>query len=269
MSTTTSASFASTAYGEGLLIDLGSPSSYPADFFERERWNYYNASIRGHNIVMLGGRELRIPQRERGSARSDEERSVTGSIISSWQDDAVGSSWVIDATPAYTGARRVRRHVVHLLPDFVAVVDEVRLHDPEEISLRWHTVDRCEPDDQGAFLIRGTRAWLAGRVIRLDAGVITVRRGEHAYAPPYDRDRMGELLEQRQESFVEALLTDRSCRILSIFALGPIDEDPATWTETEAGWRYQGPHGTVEVRAAAESLTVHNTTSSARISLPL
>jgi|TARA_B110000495_G_C22811364_1_gene473670 hypothetical protein len=40
-----------------MIIDPGSPSGYPADFFDENRWKYYNASIIGHNVPMFGGRE--------------------------------------------------------------------------------------------------------------------------------------------------------------------------------------------------------------------
>ena len=54
-------------YGERLIVDLGSPSGYPADFFEENRWKYYNASIKGHNVLMFNGREMRVPRKDRGS----------------------------------------------------------------------------------------------------------------------------------------------------------------------------------------------------------
>ena len=256
-------------YGERLIVDLGSPSAYPADFFEHERWEYYNASIRGHNIIMISGRELRSPKRERGTRPTEEERGWTGRFVSAWQDDTLGASWTMDTTPAYEDAELVRRHVVHLLPDVVAVVDDVRLPAPAEISLRWHTIDRCQPDEQGAFLVRGSRAWAAARVVRLDRGTIRTRRAEHTYRPPFDRDRMGEPLEERRESFVEAVVTDAAWRVLSLFAVGPVEEDPRPWMDAERGWRFQGQHGTVEVRAAEELLSACNMRSGAEISHPM
>jgi hypothetical protein len=255
--------------GERLIVDLGSPSGYPADFFERERWEYYNASIRGHNIVMIGGRELRSIHRASDSSPSSQEQRCTGRYVSSSQHDSLGATWIIDATPAYTGAERIRRAVVHLLPSVVAVVDDVRLPVSEEISLRWHTIDRCAPDATGAFLVRGTRAWASARVVRLDPGAVSLRRAEHSYRAPFDRDRLGDPLEGRRESYVEALLEGTSCRILSIFAVGPPEEDPPLWRDTQQGWSLEGSRGPIEVLVSNHLLSVSRMSDGASLSLPL
>ena len=53
-------------YGERLIIDMGSPSSYPADFFTENRWQYYNASARGHNVFLFGDRDMKTGEHDRG-----------------------------------------------------------------------------------------------------------------------------------------------------------------------------------------------------------
>ena len=255
------------AHAERLITDLGSPSAYPADFFEVERWNYYNASVLGHNIIMIGGRELRTPVRERGTAVPTE--TFGGRFLRFWSDDARGASWTMDTTAAYEGALLVRRHVVHLLPSTAAVLDEVRLAASEEISLRWHTIDRASPDSLGRFLVRGRAAWAAGRIVRLDGPAPAVRRGEHAYRAPFDRDRLGDPLEQRRESYVEALVVAPGCRLLSVFALGGQDGDPASWNDTGAGLEFRGREVTTRVEVSETTLTVHDVTSGAEVSLLL
>ncbi|MGB5873274.1 MAG: heparinase II/III family protein, partial [Bacteroidota bacterium] len=155
-------------YGERLIVDLGSPSGYPADFFEENRWEYYNASARGHNLLMFGGREMRTLPHQRGKQKDPRSREMQGRILSSHFDDVLGGHWLIDATGAYDDVKRVRRALVHLLPGIVAVLDEADLRETREISLRWHTNDRAEPDLSGAFTSQGESSRIVGRVIRLD-----------------------------------------------------------------------------------------------------
>ena len=111
------------AGGAPLIVDLGSPSSYPADFFGENRARYYNASVRGHNLLQIGGREMRF------------EKPREGTFLHTAFDER-GAAWSIDLTGAYRDVLRVRRHVIHLLPDLVAVLDECDLARAEPVVLR-------------------------------------------------------------------------------------------------------------------------------------
>ena len=239
-------------HAQRLIVDLGAPSFYPPDFFSREtRWHYYNAAAHGHNVLTFGGREM-----------NDERQVDRGRIVECEFDDARGGWWRMDTTDAYDEAvRRVRRTVVHLLPNVVAVLDEATLAQPERISLRWHTIDRALPDAQGHFHVIGEHgAPLAGRIIALDAAPLTIQRGEHGYEPPHDKDRLGEPLKQRHESYIEAALHADQCRLLTLFAVDvpaaslagwAADEDHAWSIETSTGAMRVGVREqTLEVRAA-------------------
>ena len=48
------------AFGERLIIDPGAPSPiYPSDYFrDTTQFNYYSRSSRGHNVLVIGNREM-------------------------------------------------------------------------------------------------------------------------------------------------------------------------------------------------------------------
>jgi hypothetical protein len=256
-------------YGERLIIDLGSPSGYPADFFEESRWEYYNASLRGHNILMFGGREMRTLPHVRGKAKDPRFQELQGKILSAQFDDATGGHWLIDSTGAYEGANRVRRALVHLLPGIVVVLDEANLNETQEISLRWHTSGLSEPSVSGAFTLRGEKSRLAGRIVRLDRGAISFRRNEHQYEPPFDRDRLGEPLEQRHESYIEALVNDSGCRILTLFAVADSRSSAETWTGEGTDWQIETEHGRIRIVASGDALTAEHVGTEKRVHLQL
>ncbi len=230
-------------YARRLILDPGMPSMYPPDYYRADRANYYNGSARGHNVFVFGGRE---PRAEAGGAR----------FVATRFDADRGGAWSQELTPVYEDAERVHRCVVHRFPGVVAVLDEARLARPEEISLRWHTADRCVPDAAGRFLVESDGVRLAARVVALDGAAIGTVRGEHAYRPPFDRNRLGEPLEQRRESYVEANLTAASCRLLSLFAVLPRGTAAASWEPDGGGWTIRTEAGRFTVRVDAGSLAI-------------
>ncbi|MDP6039145.1 MAG: heparinase II/III family protein, partial [Candidatus Latescibacteria bacterium] len=123
-------------YGERLIVDLGSPPGYPADY-GANKYEYYNASAHGHNILIFGGREMKHKER--------------AEILDASFEDDKGGTWQTDLTPKYDGAKTARRTVVHLHPEVIAVLDEAELEAEENISLRWHTISPATPDDTGCF----------------------------------------------------------------------------------------------------------------------
>ena len=237
------------AHGEPLIVDLGAPSIYPADFFGPNRWRYYNAGACGHNVLLFGGREMR-------SGPEDKARMLEAAF-----DERKGGWWTLDLAGVYEGVLSARRTVVHLLPGVVVVLDDARLRQCDDISLRWHTADRCEPDAQGNFTVRAARASLSARILTLDAGTVAFSREEHLYAPPFDKDRMGEPLEHRRESFVRAQLTGSACRLLSLFAVFGPGQAPQPWKHGPGAWSVETPDGRVEVTAGDTMLRVHNAAS--------
>ncbi len=209
-------------FGQRLIVDLGSPSAYPPDYFRHAtRWDYYNASTRGHNVLMFNGQEMRS---EKGVNR--------GRLLDCAFDDAQGGWWRIDTSDAYDSpVGRVRRTMAHLLPGVVAVLDEAELEEPASISLRWHTCDAAEPSEQGCFQVVGEQgAQLVGRVVACDGQSLHFRRSEHAYVPPQDKNRLGEPLAQRGESYIDVTLTSDRCRLLTLFAVLAPNEVPGMWT---------------------------------------
>jgi hypothetical protein len=247
-------------YGKRLIVDLGSPGpGYPADFFAlASRYKYYNASSWGHNVLVFGGREMTA------------KRGQSANIVAAEFDDERGGYWQLDLTDLYDGVERVVRTVVHLNPAIVAVLDDAVLKRDEEVSLRWHTIDRCEPDSDGRFRVRAGDVHLAARVIRLDADEIAYTRDEQEYRPPYNRYRLGTLLDQRHESFVAAKLRDDKCRLLSLFAVFPPGKTAETWEQKNGNWVIETPDGRVSTTVKPDALEVVNQRSDVawRVALP-
>jgi len=118
-------------------------------------------------------------------------------------------------------------------------------------------VDRCEPKSDGSFLVRGETACLAGQVTSLSHGDWTVRRREHAYKAPYDRNRLGELQVQKHESFIEIETTSRRIEFLTLFAVFGPGECPNRWQNAEnSAWSIDTPEGTLSVCTSDSGLSV-------------
>ncbi len=245
------------AYGERLVIDPGSPSSYPPDFFEDERWNYYNAGIVGHNVLMIEQNEMRLPDWQRGDGPKQNLHEITGRFVNSDFSPA-GGWWQMDLTNAYHDVVAIKRTVVHLFPGYIAVLDTAQLPTASDISLRWHTINEAEPDDDHAFVVLGRKGQLSAQVIPLE-GEIRSRRKEHSYQSPFDKDRAGELLEQRNESYVEVLTRAESFTALTVFALSKIAEPPGSWERSST--KSAISHGSVECTWTEDSLTLRNVES--------
>jgi hypothetical protein len=79
-------------------------------------------------------------------------------------------------------------------------------------------------------------AKITGKMLRLDAGSLALSRHEHAYHAPYDRDRMGELLEARRESYIEATVWGDRCRIVTLFCVQPADAPAVQWRHAGDRW---------------------------------
>jgi hypothetical protein len=219
------------AYGERLIVDHGYPRpNWSMDYFGKDRWRFHRAGVIGHNVIMIGGREMR------------DESNATATIVDANFDDERGGHWIVDTTAVYDGAQSVRRSALHLHPAIVAVLDEVELTDEDDISLRWHTVDRCEPDQAGRFMVAAGAVRLAGAVTGLDQP-LAYRRGEHH----------NESADHENESFIEASVRATSCRILSLFCAFAPGDEPAMWTRTDQTWTI-GSAVSVELRA--DNLTV-------------
>ena len=140
-------------YAERLIVDLGSPPGYAADYGGK-KYEYYNAAASGHNALTFGGREMRS---------SAQDRAET---IDARFDDTKGGYWSLDLTGMYDGVHAVRRTVVHLHPGIVAVLDVAALEAGEEIALHWHTISPSTPDSHRT--LHG--AWLARRAFRARPG---------------------------------------------------------------------------------------------------
>lgn len=223
--------------GQRMIIDPGSPSAYPADFFDENRWKYYNASSFGHNVPMFGGREQRFTSHTRGVKSGIDFESLNGRILQTEFDDDKGGYWQLDLTKAYEGARQVRRTVVHLFPGFVAVLDEGQLEKEEAISLRWHTIEPASLRSNGAFHLNSNGVGLAGQIDVLSGNLIQHEQLRHSYEAPFNKDRTGDLLDQRREPYLETQIKDSHYRVLTLFSLISDVSLPSHWVSEDGSWR--------------------------------
>ncbi len=232
-------------YGERLIVDLGSPPGYPRSHKQR----YYNYQQFGHNVLVFGANETGgIPL---GKARR-------GKTTHAEFDQKRGAAWTMDLSEAYGKGYRVMRHVVHLLPRTVVVLDEAELPATEPISLRWHTISPAELHNEGHFTVQGERAVLAGQVQLLDSES-QLRLDRHEYRAPFNKDRLGNPYPQRHEPFVEIVTEGDACRILSTFCIYGSDDEPRVPERSANAWSIATPEGTVRITVRAGHLTVRNT----------
>jgi hypothetical protein len=256
-------------YGERLIVDLGSPSGYPADFFDKNRWKYYNASITGHNILMIGGRELKVPSRDRGQKFDSNFVNIKGKIIDFNFEERIGGYWKMNLTNAYQNVRSVRRSVIHFFPGIVVVLDEAKLLQEEEISLRWHTINNKEPDKNGNFLEEGENSKLFGYVQNLNKENVTLKRREHSYQSPFDKNRLGDPLVQRRECFIEAKTNAKACKFLSLFSVESKGGKQSKWDKLSSNWQIETSEGLISVEVNSREFSVSNVKTNKKLSVGL
>jgi hypothetical protein len=195
------------AGGAPLLVDLGAPPRYPADFFGENRQRYYNASGWGHNVLMFGD-DPNLVSRE----------PFAGGELCAWDfDEARGGFWTVDLSGAYANRGRVLRTVVHLYPGILVVRDRVVSDAGYRVSLRWHYAGACILGTDSSFILRSSGGCAAGMVTELSGKSLRLTSRHHRYRSPFDTGRLGEALEQKSEPYLEFALHADSCDLLSLF----------------------------------------------------
>jgi hypothetical protein len=216
--------------GESLIVDWGTPeTTYPAGFFTHHRFDYFEGSAFGHNVLVFGGREMEScyelhPKYTDGAALHGKRAlHAQGHILSADFDDSWGGQWTIDTTAAWSGVTRNLRTVLHIHPGFIVVLDEAQLETSETISLRWNTATEpvCVGDD--GFALQRDTVSLSARVINLTGSETTHRVANHQYHEPWNKDQFGGILPERDCPYFEALMNSDHCRFLSLFCVQPGD----------------------------------------------
>jgi hypothetical protein len=215
-------------FGERLVIDPGAPSPiYPRDYFrDTVQFNYYSRSSRGHNVLVIGNREM----------IAEPNHLARGKILRSWFNDSIGSCWEMDLAPVYHHASRVIRKVAHLFPGIVLVHDQADLQGIRKVDLRWHTIHPAELSGGGNFTVKGEKAALAAKVISLENQHLSFTTGHHEYKPPFHLTRQGDPLLQDYEPYVKISTEGTSCSILSLFAVTENQGELPMWEQTASGW---------------------------------
>ena len=238
-------------FGERLIVDLGSPPVYP----KTGKRHYYNYQQFGHNVLAIGDDEYDVDWRMRRQGRT------TFTSL----DKKLGAAWSFDLSEVYAKDREVRRHVIHLLPRVVVVLDEARLPQSERIRLHWHTSTPARPDADGRFTFQQRGVKLAGLVTSL-AGDVDISASRHEYLPPYDKGRLGIPYPQRHEPFIQIETRSGRFRMLSLFCVtGP--EDKAVSWKSDGVWQIDSPEGTVTVKVSDAELIVKRSTDQIALKL--
>jgi len=213
------------SYGRRLITDLGSPPGYPADFFGESRYEYYNASVVGHNVLAFGGQEMLC------------QKTDVARIVASEFHDDTGGWWQLDLAGLYEGVREVRRTVVYLAPSIVVVYDTAALDDCAETSLRWHTVSDPDWSPDGHFCVKNGASAVDCHVTTLTASDVVCSLRHREYVEPFNRFRLGDVFEQRHEPYVEFLTTSKDIALLSMFKVREPGAPRSRWVENAGAWR--------------------------------
>ncbi|MCB1105707.1 MAG: heparinase II/III family protein [Cephaloticoccus sp.] len=219
------------AHGSRLITDLGLPAGgYPADYFGRTRYEYYNASVLGHNLLTLDDQE------------QPDTPSAGHYLSEGLLPNEAGVYWLFDLSACHPRATRITRAVIHFLPGVIAVVDDAHARGTTTFRLRWHTIKPVKPTAAGVFKFTAGGASLSARMQSHGRAKITFQSGRHAYRAPYHCNRLGEKLTQRREPYVDALSSGINARILSAFATGRSNARLPAWTEEDGAlvFRHSG-----------------------------
>jgi len=228
-----------------LLIDIGSPSMYPADFFGENRYRYYNAGTEGHNVPQIGNDE----QNQTGKTAILEDNAGHAGTV----------SWKLDLTQVYPKANSVVRHVVHIKPDILMVLDAIDPGEESAVKIPWQLIRKPEmlsDQNPGSFKMTHSGRILHGQ-IETDAESYKFEVKRHSYHSPFDKGRLGDPLSQRHEPFF-LTTTDGPCRILSVFAVSTKPEKAAGFMRVgKLSYAIKRPEGgRVKVRVEGDSLVL-------------
>ncbi len=249
-------------FGKKLIIDCGKPDPiYPADYFkDTVQYNYYTRSTYGHNVLMIGNREM----------RSEPNATARGKTKHFWSDDDLGSSWSVDLTPVYPMAEKVERRVAHLFPGIVVVYDSAKLPQAKAVSMRWHTFSSPRIFDTSNFVTTNEDVQLIGKVISLSEQPVHLQAHKHRFEPPYHLSRQGDPLIQVNQSFVECRQITDHYTSLTLFAISKKAPESISWTKDIDGWKIDLPTGRYYVRLESNQLRVYSDEYRNRfIALPL
>lgn len=242
-------------YGERLIVDLGSPPGYPLDFFNSNRYAYYNASVKGHNVLTFGNREMQ------GSKFNQAK------ILAAEFDEQKGGYWALDLSELYDGIDSAKRTVVHFFPGIVVILDQANMKKEDEIVLRWHTAKPSIPNAKGTFIVQGEKATLSGQIFCLDSENLTFTSNQHKYSKPFNLHRLGDPLEQYYEPFIEARTYSNTCQFLSLFSVGPASHPVTVWKSEGNKWWIETQNGKVTVSLSEIDIEIGNNQESWKIYL--
>jgi hypothetical protein len=180
------------------------------------------------------------------------EKTDQATVTKSEFDDDKGGWWQIDLTALYDEVHSVRRTVVFLAPSTVVVFDTASLESATETSLRWHTA--CDPIWRldGHFSVENEGSAIDCFVTSFSGAELTCALCHHEYVEPYNRFRLGDVLEQLHEPYVEFITTCENVSFMSLFKIREEGASQSRWTAGAGTWH----NGNTVVSCDGRSLTV-------------
>ena len=231
------------AFGERMLCDYGYGNGTPSWTWKERpdengmcRQNDPLYSTVGHNVVVIGGRHQRL----RGM----------GEVLDFHNDDNLGAVVALDCTGAYDGVVRAMRHVLHLRPDILVVLDTIELAQAEEAWLSCHLPEIGLPDgfpmngdisphltpiEAGRFRRVARAGRTEGLCVSLSDAAPRFLSGAHRRLGMLDRD--SRLMPNTIYPYVRCVAAPAVRHVfLSSFAFLPgITPEALRWTQVEGG----------------------------------
>ena len=166
--------------GQAFIRDIGSVP-YDQRCFDDARWDYIEASSRGHNVVFVNG-ELQIPGKWRGKPMDE---SIGGQILD-FRTSHDRDYTLMESSRAYPmrELKGWRRHVTLEKPSITVILDEVTSARGAEIEARFFS-EAAQRFRDTYVLLEGDRGTMA--VIPVLAGKYTLRPGKLMNLPVQKR----------------------------------------------------------------------------------
>lgn len=243
-------------HGKDLIVD-DFLHNYPDGYWDEDkRFAFHFSSDKAHNVVTVG---QYAPRFDFGA-----ERSIPwGALLDSAFDEEKGGWWKLDMSQPERGIE-MRRTVAHGLPNIVAVLDDVRLREADDMVLRWHTGK--EPVLFGAtFEVRNDGVALEALICCLDGAELTIT-SERCPVGRYCADIHGTGF----LPYIKVAARGKRMKILTLFAVFGRDESPCRWrSESGNRWLLGEDAGAPSVVLSAESLLMQGVSNRLLWNIPL
>jgi len=159
--------------GENFIRETGK-SRYDDFYFSKERWEYTEASSKGHNLVTVNG-EQQIPAKEKDQPMKE---GIGGTIDAFYTSDTRDYVTMNNLEKAYPGKEMHawQRNIILEKPTLAVIFDKVGSDKNAEIRSRIHPVKDFSIED-GFFTMRSEKGAVA--VVPFSSESVALESGRH------------------------------------------------------------------------------------------